>query len=385
MQAPHVYRSDFGTLYSAGLIVRQGNGSKLYDLDEQTRVQELVLDRKGILPFVHPPFEALIFAPLTRFSFFPAYLLWGLINISLWIYLTYLIRSVAPRPQQTFQYLILCFGFFPLLINLYQGQTSLLVLVLYSLSFISLKRNQDFRAGVFLGFGLLKLQVVLPFALICFLCRKWKLIFGFSVAVLLLGALSILVVGPAGVVSYIHLVIDIVKHPSNPAYAITKPWDTASIRGFFGFLLVGRVSPKWINTAVTCSSASLIVFTAWRWRREQERQGSASLQFGFAAALAASLVTTFHFFTHDLSLMLLAVLLVIGTSQWKEKSKLRLVMGACVLLLYTLPPLFMFGDPDGRYELKPLLVPVLLAFVFAVLKLAGNTAGSRDPLSRAGN
>lgn len=45
----------------------------------------------------------------------------------------------------------------------------------------------------------------------------------------------------------------------------------------------------------------------------------------------------------------------------------------------------MLGDPDGRYELKPLLVPVLLAFVFAPLGLAGNTTRGRDQLSPAGN
>src|SRR5690242_18302498 len=85
-QKSQAWRFDFGQDYSAGWIVRQGNGPKLYDLHEQARVQSLVLNREGLLPFMHPPFEALIFAPLARFSYFHAYLIWGLINISLWFY-----------------------------------------------------------------------------------------------------------------------------------------------------------------------------------------------------------------------------------------------------------------------------------------------------------
>ncbi len=49
---------DFACFYTGGVIVGQGNASKLYDLDEQARIEREVVNRKSLLIFTHPPFEA---------------------------------------------------------------------------------------------------------------------------------------------------------------------------------------------------------------------------------------------------------------------------------------------------------------------------------------
>jgi hypothetical protein len=278
----------------------------------------------------------------------------------------YLIRPHAPVPKQTFRYFILCFGFYPLWVALIQGQTSVLLLVLYSLTFLSLKRKQDFRAGVFLGLGLFKFQLVLPFALICVLRRKWRLMGGFAAAALLLGALSTIAVGPAGVVSYVKFLIDTVRHPANPAYIGIVPSDMPTLQGFFTFLMTGTITPKWINAAVALASVFLILFTAWWWRREDQREGDASLGLVFAVALVITLLTGFHLLAHDLSPMLLAVLLAIGSSQWSEPSGWRLVLNASIVPLY-LPPVFWLLFHWSRVCL---LFPILVAFVLAAFCLA---------------
>lgn len=59
-----------------------------------------------------------------------------------------------------------------------QGQTTVLLLILFSLTYVSLKQSQDLRAGFFLGLGLFKFPVVFPFAIICLLRRKWKMLAG---------------------------------------------------------------------------------------------------------------------------------------------------------------------------------------------------------------
>src|SRR5258708_34276576 len=60
---------DFTIFYTAGTILRQGLGHQLYDRKVQYEVQESftghIAFRKGPLPYNHPPFEALIFVPLT--------------------------------------------------------------------------------------------------------------------------------------------------------------------------------------------------------------------------------------------------------------------------------------------------------------------------------
>src|SRR5438045_8540354 len=64
---------DFSALYTAGLLVRRGEGRSLYDRREQWRVQQefapKVDIRNGPMPFIRPPFEALVFFPLAYFSY----------------------------------------------------------------------------------------------------------------------------------------------------------------------------------------------------------------------------------------------------------------------------------------------------------------------------
>jgi hypothetical protein len=61
---------DFTIFYTAGKCILQGHGRQLYDLEIQYEIQREfaseVKHRENPLPFNHPPFEALLFAPLAR-------------------------------------------------------------------------------------------------------------------------------------------------------------------------------------------------------------------------------------------------------------------------------------------------------------------------------
>ncbi len=357
-----VRRFDFVDLYTGGLIICQGNGSKLYDLHEQAKVQATVFKRKHVLIYMQPPFEALFWAGLARLSFLRAYVVWGVVNISLWMLFVYLMRPCAPVPRQTFQYFIVCFGFFPLWVALLQGQTSILLLVLYTLTFLSLRRGRDFRAGLFLGLGLFKFPLVLPFALICFLRRKWKLMAGFGLAATMLGGISIAAVGPAGVLSYINLLIETIRHP-----ATMTPWNMPTMRDFFSAVVGGRVAVKWVSATSALVSMVLILFTAWRWWRGDRRGGRGSLSLVFAVALGVSIVTGFHLNTHDLSPMLLPVLLVIGSPQASVKSSWRLLLTVSILILYT-PPVYLLLSMWRRMYLLWLCLLTFVVGAFGLLE-----------------
>jgi hypothetical protein len=61
--------------------LRDGHGSRLYDDDLQESIQRsfspLAVQKRGtILPYLHLPYEALLFAPLARFSYVTAYAIW---------------------------------------------------------------------------------------------------------------------------------------------------------------------------------------------------------------------------------------------------------------------------------------------------------------------
>ncbi|MBZ5564049.1 MAG: DUF2029 domain-containing protein [Acidobacteriia bacterium] len=361
--APSVRGYDFRAMYAAGQIVRSGNGSRLYDLQEQARAEEAIFERPGLLLIVHPPFEALFFAPLTRFSYASAYLIWGAINILLWMLFAYLARSFAPVPQQIFRYLILCFTFFPLWITMISGQTTIPLVVLYCLTYIALKGQQDFRAGVFLGLGLFRFQLVLPFALICLLRQKWRMMAGFAVTAVLLGGLSVVAVGLSGVASYVTLLVNIVRRPADSLYGAFATSDMPTVRGVLSVLMAGRVAPEWVSVTVALVSGLLILFVAGLWRRKDRLERDASLGLMFAAALAVTLITGYHVYYYDLSLLLLAVFLVLGSPQWSRKTPWRAVVYVSIAVLYLPPVYLLLGGWRRLYLLWfPLFIFVLALF-----------------------
>jgi len=359
-------RFDFSSFYTAGVIIRQGNGPRLYDLGEQARVERQLFNRENPLIYLHPPFEALGFAALARLSYVKAYVLWGAINVLLWLFFQHLLRPYTPIPRNPICYFWLCSLFFPFWVTLFQGQSSVLLLLLFSLTFVCLRRGQDFRAGVFLGLGLGKFALVLPFALICLLRGKWRLTAGFAVAACGLGVLSLMAVGPAGVRSYASLLIDTVRNPDNPAYRIIRAGAMPNVKGFFATLLAGRLSTLYISGLAAAVSAPLVLFVAWRWKQEDKGRKGNTTGLMFAAALAVSLITAPYSFMSDLTLMLLAVLLVIGSSPWLEKSAQRVVLTVMMVVLYCPPMYILLLDRQAIH----ILVPVLGAFALAAISLA---------------
>ena len=299
-------RDDFGELYTAGMIVRQGNGAKLYNLEEQARVEASMLNRKDLLPFIHAPFEALLYVPLTALPYSWAYMFWAIMNIVIWMAVAYLVRPYAPVPRQALQYLILCFAFFPGWIALLLGQTTIILLLIFTLVYISLERGQDLMAGILLGLGLISFQIVLPFALILLLRRQWRVIAGFSLTAAALAGVSALVVGIAGMRSYILLMLYLVNHPTSWLLAGIGPRNFPTVRGFFGTILSESFPPIWSDVLIAVLSLSVI------WLAYRSWQARGMLKHGFSCALVASVLASFHLLDYDLLLLLLPILLMAG-------------------------------------------------------------------------
>jgi hypothetical protein len=268
-------------------------------------------------------------------------------------------------PRNTLRYLLFCSLFFPAWVALLQGQPSIMMLGFWALTFVFMKRRQDFWGGVFLGLGLFKFAVALPFALICLLRGKWKLLGGFACAALLLGGLAVAVVGVSGVHAYVDLLLDITRNPNNPAYRCIEPLKMPTLRGFLNVTLAGRMGSGFINGAAGLLSIPLIAFMAWRWRREDRRADGGSPDLMFAASLAASVAVAPHLLTHDLTVILLPVLLVIGSPKLYRKWACGLIITVSVVILFV--PLYIFFVPHGGLFL---LGPVLLAFALAASQIS---------------
>src|SRR5260370_29930727 len=246
-------------------MVYLGLGPKLYDLAEQQKLKGVLLPDAEPLVYEHPPFEALLLAPLGALLYRTAYLIWGLINAAIWLTLTYLLRPYDSAPGDDLRYLALWLLFAPLGVALFEGQSSLLLLLLYSIAFIQLRSGCDFRAGAILGLALFKFQFVIPLALIFLLQRKWRFMKGFLATATALGVLSLVAVGWHGTISYIHLLVGIATHPDNSSYGAAI--GTATIQGFVQALLGGVVGHAAVSFVVAGGSLFLIFWAGGPWRK----------------------------------------------------------------------------------------------------------------------
>src|SRR6266581_3771603 len=192
---------DFTALYSAGKIVREGVRKQLYDSQTQYRIQQEfaagVSIRQGPLPYIHPPWEALLFVPFAWFSYPMAYLLWNAVNVLILLSLPFLLRNQLPqlRHVSALFWLFVSLAFYPIFFDLLQGQDILPLLLFFTLAFVSLKQDNDLAAGCWLGLGLFRFHLVLPLMLILLLHRKRRALLAFLLVAFSLGLVSIATVG----------------------------------------------------------------------------------------------------------------------------------------------------------------------------------------------
>jgi hypothetical protein len=349
--SPSIEMTDFSVTYIGARIVHEGRGSKLYDLAEQKQTKASLLTHAQPLIFEHPPFEALLLAPLGGLQYKTAYLIWGLLNAIVWLYLPYLLRPYAPSPHNEIAYLALWLLFPPLGIALYQGQSSLILVLIFALVFVCLKQGREFRAGVWLGLGLFKFQFAIPLAIIFLLRRKWGVISGFTVSAIALGVLSFMAVGWQGIIGYIRLLLNVAGHPHNFSYG--KATDMATLQAFCNVILGKVLNPAVIHFIVATATVALIVIAAKQWPRADETQ--TALDLFFATSIVVALVTGLHMFAHDLGPLALSMFLVLPHLGHRGAGGWTAVTFVCIVLCWIPPLYFLAIAGHSLYLLFPLL------------------------------
>ena len=132
----------------------------------------------------------------------------------------------------------------------------------------------------------------------------------------------------------------------------------------------------WKNRAAVVSAIFLVMFVAWNWRRADSQSGNPSFDLMFAGAMAVSLLTGFHMFTHDFSPLLLAMFLVVAHLHTRGTIALRTTLWTTLALFWMPPIYFAFVSWHTLY----LMCPVLLVFALSTLRLARRMQMQGEPL-----
>ncbi len=326
---------DFTIFYTAGKMVRSGQASRMYDPEAQYRIEKEfapnVLIRQAALPYIHTPFEALLFVPFTFLSYVPAYALWTGLNVALIFINVFLLRRHFAELKEIspISLVLAAAGFFPIAIGLIQGQDTILVLLSLVLSMILLDEGRDGLAGVALGLGLFKFHFVAPLALIIAM-RRPRLLAGFVPIALSLGCLSISIMGLRGVVNYVHYVLNLERTGAGGAIMAS---DMPNLRGLIDTAIGLRMGTVG-STAITllCSIAVFWVAQAGV-RRENE-----SVLNMFTLATVAAILISYHALPYDLVLLFPTALVLLAKAISEKRPLSR--ADAVMLVLFFLTPLY---------------------------------------------
>ena len=366
---------DLRAFYAAGEILRSGQAPLLYNDAYEAKVQLTAAGPlKVSLPFLYPPFAALLFVPLTAISY------GGAITVSRWINLllasacAFLLARTARLPRSaTWLIWALVLGFNPVCFTLLQGQVSLLLLLAVCACERALEGERPFAAGALLALTLIKFQLGLPMALLFLAWRQWRVVQGFLAGAAVLLALSVCLVGGPSLAAYLASI-------TGMEHRVAAGWANYSIfltkmPNLYGLACMAFGDcPK----AVVMTAVASLALLGW----------AATRKPSLSVAVVVALLVSYHLLPYDLSLLLLP--LAISCRTWLAAQKSRNSVGprgrfrsqieAGVAALLLLPPIYLVLEGEA---LMPLLVlPMLLLLV--LLSVPGREEARELELACAG-
>jgi Glycosyltransferase family 87 len=362
---PRVFNSpegaDFSTFYTAGKIVQRGQSRQLYDWPLQTQVQSefsrSTALRNRALPYLRPPFEALLFLPLSYLPYIRAFEVWIVLSALLVgltaAFLRMRIPDLPAIPWWLYYPAIFCYG--PIAHGFSLGQDFALLLFLFALVMVCFREGKDFRAGCFLGLALIKFQLVLPLLIVLILKRQCRALAGFSTVAVLLSGVGVWLLGWNGMLAYPAYLWRLNQIPTA---AGIWPSMMPSLRG----LLQGwgnMHSSRGLDLLIGVLSLILLVWAARQWDTTVPR-GSKFYLAGVATMLLIMQLAGYHASGYDMSLLFPVIVWAANAGLYDDEldvtTRRALLLGSAVLLC---APLYLVLIRKGQVNLLALALFVL--------------------------
>jgi hypothetical protein len=324
---------DFTVFYTAGKILREGHAAQLYQSNTQLEVQaEFARNsdiRRGPLPYIHPPFEALFFLPMTFLSYVHAFVAWNLINLAILLGVARLLKNSLRSLESTpvWQMVLLGLAFFPVFANFHQGQDAILLLLVVTLSFRALDRDADFLAGCWLGFGIFKYHLIVPLALVLTIWRGRRFILGFTASSSVAVLISLGLVGWKGLLEYPAYAWRVV---SQPAFGGIPPGQLPSLFGLLAGWPFAQKIASVVPVVVAAGSAALLMIVAALRKCARDKM---LFRLCFAGAVMTALLVGLSTNSYDLSLLVVPLAVIVNCRLERPLDGKPLIAPAVPLLI----------------------------------------------------
>jgi hypothetical protein len=319
-------QNDFVQLYAGSQL---SGTPGLYEAETNKEVHRRVL---GVwlasVYYSRPPFYALMLRPLGRLPYRTAYWIFQVLSI---LALIAFLGIFAPGCRELLLFASLCL---PLLSNILTGQDLAFVLLSAAFATEALRRNRGLAAGLLLSLCAIKIHLFALVPIVLLIHRRWDVLKGGALGGLVLFSASFVSDGCDWPTRYVALLSDPELHPG----AEHMP----TLRGLMYAFTAGEA--PW---AVAVLSFAVVLAVIYIGRRS-------TLELSLASALVGGLLTGYHAYLQDCTIMLLVFVLVLQHSGWVP-------LRAATALALT-PPLFLLLTAGRPWNAAvPLALLALLA------------------------
>jgi predicted membrane channel-forming protein YqfA (hemolysin III family) len=315
--------------------------------------------------------------PFTGLPFFTAFLLWDAVSLAALTAALLRVQARLPAfaPARASFSILLGLSFFPVFAALLQGQDVLLLVLLLALTYSALRRNAALTAGCWLGLGLFRFTLVLPLALnLFFISRKpSRLLAGFGLTGALLACASFAIAGWRNAIFYFATVLHWERTFAGP----TVPADMPNLRGLIqsSFAAFGLGSSPLVTVAIAAGSLALL---AWSVKCSRGANRPEPFDLSFSLALIAAVLMSYHAYMYDLSVLLIAVVLIVNDCVVRRPMSSYWTMAAPIFLLFLTPLHLALWF---RAQLACLWAGLLLAWFWMITRELRRGPGSADSRS----
>jgi hypothetical protein len=369
--------TDFSASYVAALLLRDGDGSQLYDQRvERARHLELLPAGTVIdLPFITPPTTALLALPLVALDPGTAFRVWSLLELALLVLAVWIAIRAGPWPERgmrgprlavlltavagggTYAFLLL-------------GQVDGIAALGFAAAYFAWRRERPALAGFWLGlaFTATKPHLAIGLALWLLARRDWRALAGAATGGGVVALVSLGLVGPAGLGGFVAAL--------GFAYGNTPGASTLGVPGLVASWFGSGALPATLGVG-----GSLLALAGCALLGARSRGNPIALEASLAGALALSLVASPHLLAHDLVILAPAFAWCTAraaasdSSPWPGPATLR------VLAAWALIGVLAFLDTGNTAQAPPgRLVPLgLLGIGLAALMASGSRARAAGP------
>lgn len=306
--------SDFVYVYGDGLIARNYPAARIYDYRLQQQVFNGIYPaRNGFYgPSPYPPFVALFFSILARFSFGQAYVAW--LAISLVLYLVGVLaacRAVFPHePLRTS--LVVCFSlaFFPFLIGtLLNGQLAAIATCVVGVAIYQEKRGNWFASGLMLALLSYKPTLLLLIVPMLVLTRRWRTLLGFAAGGVILAVVTTAFTGVQVWPAYADLVRSFGHVAGVNGTSHVQLWTHVDLKSSFDAIFAGQsLAASVVLNLIIAAVAICLALLLWK-----SANGAQPVQWlAWAVTLTWTLLVSVYVPIYDSVLAVIAIALTLG-------------------------------------------------------------------------